>query len=84
MEKNVFKVAHFLAHFSTFTLCNESFLRLNFEWKDEFLAWNSSQAQGIDKLRLDVGDIWIPDIEVYNLVSRRGLREKEQVGLVVF
>ena len=48
------------------------------------MAWNSSQAQGIDKLRLDVGDIWIPDIEVYNLVSRKGLREKEQVGLVVF
>jgi len=58
-----------------------SYMWLNFEWKDEFLAWNSSQAQGIDKLRLDVGDIWIPDIEVYNLVSRRGLREKEQVVL---
>ena len=48
------------------------------------MAWNSSQAQGIDKLILDIGDIWIPDIEVYNLVSRKGLREKEQVGLVVF
>ena len=59
-------------------------MRINFEWKDEFLAWNSSQAQGIDQLRLDVGDIWIPDIEVYNLVSRKRLREKEQVGLVVF
>ena len=42
--------------------------RLNFAWKDEFLPWNASQAQGIDQLRLDIEDIWIPDIEVYNLI----------------
>ena len=53
--------------------------RLNFAWKDEFLPWNASQAEGIDQLRLDLEDIWIPDIEVYNLVSRTGLRDKEQV-----
>ena len=28
---------------------------------------------------MDVEDIWIPDIEVYNLVARKGLREREQV-----
>ena len=53
--------------------------RLNFRWKDEFLSWNASQAGGIDQLRLDLDDIWIPDIEVYNLVSRKGLRDREQV-----
>ena len=58
----------------------ESFnFRLNFAWKDEFLSWNASQADGIDQLRLDLEDIWIPDIEVYNLVSRTGLRDREQV-----
>jgi len=54
---------------------------LNFAWKDEFLPWNASQAQGIDQLRLDIEDIWIPDIEVYNLISRKGLRDREQVVL---
>ena len=53
--------------------------RLNLAWKDEFLVWNSSQAEGIEDVRMDVEDIWIPDIEVYNLVARKGLREREQV-----
>ena len=53
--------------------------RLNLAWKDEFLVWNSSQAQGIEDVRMNVEDIWIPDIEVYNLVARKGLREREQV-----
>merc|ERR1719430_1191397 len=51
---------------------------LNFRWKDEFLSWNASQAEGIDQLRLDLDDLWFPDIEVYNLVSRKGLRDREQ------
>ena len=54
------------------------------EWKDEFLSWNASQAEGIDRLRMDAKDVWVPDVEVYNLVAQRGLREKEQVCLVDF
>jgi len=54
---------------------------LNFAWKDEFLSWNASQAAGIDKLRVDVKDIWVPDIEPYNAVVQKGLREREQVLL---
>jgi len=54
---------------------------LNLEWKDEFLRWNTSQAGDIDKLRMDTEDIWVPDIEVYNRVSRKGLRDREQVVL---
>jgi len=54
---------------------------LNFAWKDQFLSWNASQAEDIEQLRLDIEDIWIPDIEVYNLVSRKGLRDREQVVL---
>ena len=63
---------------------NVSYFRLNLEWKDEFLSWNASQAKGIEDLRLDIEDIWVPDIEVYNLVSRKGPREKEQVGKIIF
>ena len=56
------------------------------EWKDEFLSWNASQVEGlgIDRLRIDAKDIWVPDIEVYNLVAQRGLREKEQVCFLRF
>ena len=58
--------------------------RLELKWKDEFLSWNASQAKGIEDLRLEVEDIWVPDIEVFNLVSRKGLREGEQTGVIVF
>ena len=53
--------------------------RLNFAWKDQFLSWNASQAEDIEQLRMDIEDIWIPDIEVFNLVSRKELRDREQV-----
>ena len=62
---------------SRFTCLSD--FRLNLAWKDEFLVWNSSQAQGIEDVRMNVEDIWIPDIEVYNLVARKSLREREQV-----
>ena len=46
------------------------------------MRWNTSQAGDIDKLRMDTEDIWVPDIEVYNRVSRKGLRDREQVNVV--
>ena len=49
-------------------------------WKDESLSWNASQVGDIDQLRIDAKDIWVPDIEVYNMVAQKGLREREQVG----
>ena len=63
---------------------NVSYFRLDIKWQDEFLSWNVSQAKGIEDLRLDIEDIWVPDIEVYNLVSRKGLREREQAGVIIF
>ena len=53
--------------------------RLNLAWKDEFLSWNASQAEGIDKLRVNAKDIWVPDIEPFNAAAQKGLREREQV-----
>ena len=53
--------------------------RLNFAWKDEFLSWNASQTRGIDQLRIDAKDIWVPDIEPFNAGAQKGLREREQV-----
>ena len=55
--------------------------RLELKWKDEFLSWNASQAGGIDQLRVDLDDIWIPDIDVFNLVSRKELRDRQKVGV---
>ena len=60
---------------------NASNFRLNFEWKDEFLSWNASQTPGIEDLRVDVDDIWVPDIDVFNLVSRKELRDRQKVGV---
>ena len=53
--------------------------RLNFEWTDPRLAWNESHANGIRDVRLNINDIWLPDIEVYNLVSKKALRRQDTV-----
>ena len=57
--------------------------RLNYEWKDPRLAWNASHANGIEDVRLNIKDIWLPDIEVYNLVSKKALRREgeDQVNI---
>ena len=56
--------------------------RLNLEWNDPRLAWNESHANGIQDVRLNINDIWLPDIEIYNLVSKKALRREgeEQVS----
>ena len=43
--------------------------RFNFEWMDPRLAWNESHANGIENVRLNRKDVWLPDIEIYNLVK---------------
>ena len=56
---------------------------MNYEWKDPRLAWNASHANGIEDVRLNIKDIWLPDIEVYNLVSKKALRREgeDQVNI---
>ena len=58
--------------------------RLNLAWKDEFLSWNASHVEGINQLRIDTKDIWVPDIEPFNAGAQKGLREREQVCLKDF
>ena len=55
--------------------------RLNYEWKDPRLAWNESHANGIRDVRLRIKDIWLPDIEIYNLVSKKALRREDEVKI---
>ena len=59
--------------------------RLNYEWTDPRLAWNESHANGIRDVRLNIKDIWLPDIEFYNLVSKKSLRREgeEKVNLKI-
>lgn len=47
--------------------------RLNFEWMDPRLAWNESHANGIENVRLNRKDVWLPDFEIYNLVKMNHL-----------
>ena len=51
--------------------------RLNLEWNDPRLAWNESHANGIQDVRLDINDIWLPDIKVFNLVSKKALQRRK-------
>ncbi|XP_075047337.1 5-hydroxytryptamine receptor 3B [Mixophyes fleayi] len=38
-------------------------------WKDEFLAWNSSQFDGIGEISLPLTAIWVPDIVINEFVE---------------
>ncbi|CAJ0940368.1 unnamed protein product [Ranitomeya imitator] len=38
-------------------------------WKDEFLAWNSSQFDGIGEISLPLNAIWVPDIVINEFVE---------------
>ncbi|XP_061450872.1 neuronal acetylcholine receptor subunit beta-4 [Rhineura floridana] len=39
---------------------------LNQEWTDYRLAWEPSQYEGINKLRIPAKKVWLPDIVLYN------------------
>ena len=54
-------------------LSNNFLKRLNFEWMDPRLAWNESHANGIEDVRLNRKDVWLPDIDIYNLVKKNHL-----------
>merc|ERR1712198_653459 len=56
---------------------------VNIEWVDDYLAWSEDdEAQNMEKIILPANDIWIPDIEVYNMIDAKYLRRQETV--VVF
>ncbi|XP_053546096.1 5-hydroxytryptamine receptor 3B isoform X2 [Bombina bombina] len=38
-------------------------------WKDDFLAWDSSQFDGIGEISLPLNIIWVPDIVINELVE---------------
>ncbi|XP_073441776.1 5-hydroxytryptamine receptor 3B [Dendrobates tinctorius] len=38
-------------------------------WKDDFLAWNSSQFDGIGEISLPLNAIWVPDIVINEFVE---------------
>ncbi|CAN2388269.1 serotonin-gated cation-selective channel activity [Pristimantis euphronides] len=38
-------------------------------WKDEFLAWNSSQFDGIGEISLPLSAVWVPDIVINEFIE---------------
>jgi len=56
---------------------------LNFEWMDPRLAWNESHANGIEDVRLNRKDVWLPDIDIYNLVKKNHLGREGNDELVL-
>lgn len=39
---------------------------MRFDWKDEFLSWDPLDYDNLTQIHLAVGEIWKPDIFVYN------------------
>ena len=52
---------------------------LTMEWTDEYLTWNSSWPRNSSDIRLRTEDIWLPDIELYNLNHKENLRDRDSV-----
>merc|ERR1712126_40185 len=55
---------------------------VNIEWQDDYLAWSKDEYENVESVKLPANDIWIPDIEVYNMIDTKYLRRQETV--VVF
>jgi len=51
---------------------------LNMEWTDHHLVWDN-QVSDIESLRLSISDVWVPDIELYNLIEKEALLARETV-----
>lgn len=50
-------------------------------WRDEFITWDE-EAEGVEVLSVDLKQLWIPDITLYENVDREFLRFKDIPGLV--
>ena len=42
---------------------------IKFKWNDYRLSWNSTNFGGIESLRINPQNLWIPDITLYNLAG---------------
>jgi len=51
----------------------------NVKWDDPFLSWNEDEYGGVQDVRLETEDIWLPDIECYNQVKLEPLRRRDSV-----
>eukprot|EP00092_Neocalanus_flemingeri_P006147 GFUD01006618.1.p1 GENE.GFUD01006618.1~~GFUD01006618.1.p1 ORF type:complete len:250 (+),score=24.61 GFUD01006618.1:33-752(+) len=52
---------------------------LNLKWTDEYLSWDNTDGQVLKDIRLRAEDIWLPDIEIYNMLKREDLRTRDTV-----
>ena len=39
---------------------------MRFKWNDDYLTWDPSDYGGLDQVHLKQGDLWKPDIHLYN------------------
>ena len=35
-------------------------------WTDEFIAWNSSEYGGVETLKFNPSQLWVPDLCIYD------------------
>ena len=35
-------------------------------WNDKYLTWDPAEYGGVESLRVDSDDIWLPDVMLYN------------------
>ncbi|XP_038059337.1 neuronal acetylcholine receptor subunit alpha-10-like isoform X2 [Patiria miniata] len=50
---------------------------MRLKWHDAFLAWNTSDYPGVEKLYISIRDIWTPDITMYTNVDEFFERTKD-------
>ncbi|KAL3876914.1 hypothetical protein ACJMK2_034695, partial [Sinanodonta woodiana] len=62
-------------------------LKLNvwstYEWKDEFLVWDTEDYDGVRDVRLPCNKIWTPDVKLYNFADTR-MEERREARCVVY
>ena len=57
---------------------------MRFNWTDQYLTWDPSQYEGIDVIHFGGGEIWQPDIHLYNNADGANMNHFGDVYLLVY
>jgi hypothetical protein len=55
--------------------------KLKLKWNDEYLTWNKSHFNYIDRLLVAADNIWKPDIRVHNGESKLNIRRSISISV---
>ena len=56
---------------------------MRFKWNDDYLTWDPSDYGGLKQVHLKQGDLWKPDIHLYNNADGDNMNHYGEVYFIV-